>query len=34
MYYVAALSYKGAQIAMHYILIAGNDNGIPTRMLL
>ncbi len=34
MYYVAAPSYKGAHIPMHYICNAGNGNWIPTRMVL
>ena len=33
MYYLAALSYKGAQIAALYIN-AGNGNQIPTRVLV
>ncbi len=34
MYYLAAPSYKGAQIAKHYIFNTGNGNWIPTIMLL
>ena len=34
MYYVAAPSYKGADIAMHYTFNAGNGYWIPTKRLL
>ena len=34
MYYVAAPSYKIADIAMHYTFNAGNGYWIPTKSLL
>ena len=34
MYYVAAPSYKRADIAMHYTYNAGNGYRIPTKRLL
>ncbi len=34
MYYVAALSYERAYIAMRYIFNAGNGYWMQTRMLL